>query len=157
MTRGRIALGVAALGLLMIVALLLLSSGGVASAESSRLSGYGLLHQDQWTVTVSGAGAGSASGPAGGMEGHLYAVHLDFTSGISSTTDVTLTVGSPAQTVLTKTDYLTDSWFYPGVQLADSDGSALSGAYAARPAMGSLLLSMGETNGTLTVTVLWGQ
>lgn len=155
--RARIALGVAALGLLMVVALLVLSGGGAASADASRLSGYGLLHQDQWTVAVSGAGAGSASGPAGGMEGRIYAVYLDYTSGISSTTDVTLTVGSPAMTVLTKTNYLTDSWYYPGVQLADSDGSALSGAYTARPAMGTLLLSMGETNGTLTVTVLWGQ
>jgi len=122
---------------------------------------HGIMNQDQWTVDVTGAagsGSGSAEWPGGGMEGRIYAVHLDYTASVSSTTDMTLTVGSPAMTVFVKSDNVTDTWLYPSVQHTGSSGSAVSGAYLAMPATGSLTAQVGQSStGTLTVTVLWGE
>ena len=125
------------------------------------LTGFGLMRQSQWTVSVTGAagaGAGSAGDAAGGVEGHIYAVHLDYTAGVSSTTDVTLTGGSPSETIFAKADSATDAWYYPGAQLTGSNGAALSGAYEPIPVFGSLTAAVAQSStGTLTVTVLWGQ
>lgn len=131
------------------------------STTQDSLTGMGNLYQDQWTVTVTGAapsGSGSQAGPGGGVEGLLYGVHLDYGSGITTTTDVTLTVGSPEMTVFVKSDNATDGWFYPSVQLTGSTGSAVSGAYERFAVQGSLTAAVGQSStGTLTVTVLWGK
>jgi len=121
---------------------------------------YGALHEE--TITLSGTGTGgavSASGSTGNpIRGHVWGVHLDYAATISDTTDLTLTLSSPALTVLQLTDYYTDTWYYPAVEQTGSDGSGLS-AYDRLPVSGYLEATVGETiSGTIcTVTVWWGE
>ena len=165
--RERLGIAVAVLALALMAGLLVAGCQETAAPQVSPATlvsgatGYGLIHQDQWTVSVTGAagsGEGSSAGPVGGVEGHVFAVYLDYTSGVSTTTHVTLTVGTPTQGLVTKADSATDGWYYPGVQLTGADGAVISGAYEPVPASGSLLAEVGgSSTGTLTVTVLWGQ
>jgi hypothetical protein len=121
---------------------------------------YGFLRVEQ--VTLSGTGTAGAVSDSrttdGPIHGHLYAVNLDYTGGISTTTDVTISLASPALTVLQLSDYYTDTWIYPAVQQADSAGSGTS-TYDRMPAAGYLTIAAGQTSsGTIaTVTVWWGE
>jgi hypothetical protein len=122
---------------------------------------YGWLRQEQFVVTGSGT-AGSATGTKssdGSIRGHLFAVHLDYASGISTTTDITLSLSSPSLTVLALTNNYTDTWYYPAVQQTGSDGSAISGAYDRMPLSGRLAASIADSSAVdvVTVTVWYGE
>ena len=111
-------------------------------------------------MTATGA-AGAATGSAStdrDLHGYVYAVHLDFTAGISTTTDITLTQASPALTVLLLSNYYTDTWYYPVVQQTDSTGSGTS-TYEKALVQDAMDITVGQTtSGTVaTVTILWGQ
>lgn len=156
--------GAAAVVLVLVLALVVGIGQKADTVVLAGSTGYGYLFRDEWTVTVAGGGAagaqtGSEAQPGGGMEGLIYAIHLDYTPSVSSTTDVTITVGSnPTQTIMYKADSATDAWFYPGVQLTGGTGAAISGAYERAATQGSVLASVGESStGTLTVTLLWGK
>jgi len=121
---------------------------------------YGSLHEE--TISLSGTGtdgAVTATGSTGNpVRGHLWAVHLDYAATISDTTDLTLTLSSPALTVLQLTDYYTDTWLYPAVEQTGSTGSGLS-VYDRLPVSGYVDAEVGETiSGTIcTVTIWWGE
>jgi hypothetical protein len=82
------------------------------------------------TITVTASGVdGSATGivtSTNVVRGHIQAVHVDYTAGISSTTDITLTTISPLAKILSLAEGATDGWYYPSVKLCDSDGSAVT-------------------------------
>lgn len=128
--------------------------------EARTSASYGYLNE--YVVTVAGTGsAGAATGSGttdGPVHGHLYAVHVDYTADISTTTDLSLTLASPALTLLTLTDTPTDTWLYPAVQQTGNTGSGISGAYDRMPIEGYLTIGAAEsTSGTIaTVTIWWG-
>ena len=148
---------VAAVGLMVVWAWL--RAGPIEEPEARTTTSYGALRQEQIVVTASGA-AGAASGSQdsdGPIRGHVYAMHLDYGSAISTTTDTTVTLGTPALTILAVTDTATDAWYYPAVQQTGSNGSGLS-VYDRLPISGRLTAAVAEsTSGSaLTVTVWWG-
>lgn len=118
------------------------------------------LRKESVTVTATGT-AGAATGSANTdreLHGYVYAVHLDFTSGISATTDITITQASPSLTILDLSNYYTDTWYYPVVQQTDSSGSGTS-TYEKVLVQDAVDISVVQTtSGTVgTVTIYWGQ
>lgn len=118
------------------------------------------LRKESVTVTATGA-AGAATGSANTdreLHGYVYAVHLDFTSGISATTDITITQASPSLTILDLSNYYTDTWYYPVVQQTSSAGAGTS-TYEKVLVQDAVDISvMQTTSGTVgTVTIYWGQ
>lgn len=133
------------------------------SGQSNRAeaqAGYGWLRVEQVVVSGTGtAGAVNASARSSGpVEGHIYALHLDFAPTISTTTDITITQASPPLTVLQLTDFYTDTWFYPAAQRTNSAGSTLAD-YDRVPAYDRLTVAAGQTiSGTVvTATVYYGE
>lgn len=122
---------------------------------------YGWLKVEEVVLTATGA-HGSASGTGSTdrpVRGHVFAVHLDFSSTISTTTDITLTQAAPALTVLQLTNYYTDTWYYPSVEWTDSSGSGRS-VYDQFVADDQIDFSISETTSSttiLTATIYWGE
>jgi len=119
---------------------------------------YGWLKVEEMTVAGTGTdGAVSASQASDGpVRGHIYAVHLDFSSSITTTTDFTLTQSSPSLTVLQLTDYYTDTWFYPGAEYTSVARAGLS-AYDRLLASEILTATVGETiSGTIVTVRVYG-
>ena len=121
---------------------------------------YGWLREEQIAVTAAGA-AGAATGSQdsdGPVRGHVYAVHLDYGAAVTTTTDITISLSSPALTLYQKDDSATDVWLYPVVQQTDSAGSGTS-TYDRVPVSGNLTVKVDQsTSGTaVTATVWWGE
>lgn len=130
-------------------------------AVTRSVSDYGWVKSDQVVVTATGnEGAAVGSGSTGrDLHGHIYALHLDFATGVTSTTDITLTQASPSLTVLLLTNNYTDTWYYPAVEQTDSAGSGLS-VYDRLLVDDAIDISVGEATSSttmLTVTVYWGE
>jgi hypothetical protein len=118
------------------------------------------LRKESVAVTATGS-AGAATGSANTdreLHGYIYAMHLDFTAGISTTTDITLTQASPSLTILQLNNYYTDTWFYPAVQQTDSSGAGTS-TYEKTLVQDAVDISVSQTiSGAVgTVTIYWGQ
>lgn len=154
--------GVIILGFAIIAVGMLISAFESAPEEpvARSMADYGWLKVEEITVSGTGTeGAVSASQASDEpIRGHIYAVHLDFSPSITTTTDLTLTQSSPSLTILQLTDYYTDTWFYPAAEYADAAGTGLS-AYDRLLATGELTAEAGETiSGTIvTVRVYWGE
>lgn len=121
---------------------------------------YGWLREETVTLTGTGTeGAVSASDTTDGpIRGHVYALHVDYSSSITTTTDLTVTLSSPSLTVLQLTNNYTDTWYYPVVQQTDSAGSGTP-TYDRVPVSGYVTVAAGQTiSGTIgTVTIWWGE
>jgi len=149
---------VALVGLMVVWAWL--RAGPIEEPEARTTTSYGALRQEQIVVTATGA-AGSASGSQdsdGAIRGHVYAVYLDFASSISTTTDISLTLSSPALTLLDLSNYYTDTWYYPAVQQTTATAGAGSGTYDRLPISGRLTVGVDQSTATsvVTATVWWG-
>lgn len=158
-TRAQIRKMVVGLALFLVIATLALSP--VKHEASAQGSSYGWIQVDQVVLSGTGTdGAVSASGRSGGdLYGHLYAVHLDFSGSITTTTDITITQSSPSLTILQLTNYYTDTWFYPAVEYTNSAGTGLS-AYEPLLVADRVTVAAGETISSstiLTATMYWGQ
>jgi len=118
------------------------------------------LQSEQIVVSGTGTeGSVSASQNSGqAINGHVYAIYLDFSDAITTTTDITITQISPALTILQANNYYTDTWLYPAIEYTSSAGAGLS-AYAPMPLVDELTVAVGETiSGTIvTATVYWGE
>jgi hypothetical protein len=117
------------------------------------------LPSEQIVVTTGAAETSASEGSTQALNGHIYAIYLDFGASITTTTDITITQDSPAQTIYLATDTYTDTWLYPAVEYTDSSGSGLS-AYAPIPVMDEITVAVGDTvTGTtiVTATLLWGE
>ena len=116
----------------------------------------GMMEQHTVTVTVTGT-AGSATGSGATtvpVYGKLYAVHLDYIDQ-AATCDVTVTTGSPAQTLLTVTNANTDAWFYPRVQVDSDAGAPIADEYDVAPVSGYVTVSVAQSNaGSVVATLL---
>jgi len=147
-------LGVAAVGLLAV------GTADPARADSS--ANYGWIHKEVVQMTTTGT-AGSATGSGSTTEyvrGHIYGIHLEYAAGLPTTTDVTLSGTSPALTVLSVTDSMTDSWYYPAVQ--EYAAGSLVSSYTRIPMDSQVSVAVAQadevtTTNALTVTVLWGE
>lgn len=151
--------GIIGVGVIIIASLLLI---GIQPEEPVARSyeDHVWLRKESVSVTASGT-AGSASGSAStdrDLHGYVYAIHLDFTSGISATTDITVTQASPSLTILDLSNYYTDTWYYPVVQQTDSAGSGTS-TYEKTLVQDAVDIGVAQTtSGTVgTVTIYWGQ
>ena len=94
--------GIIGVGVVLVAALLLISITQPEEPVARSYEDHVWLRKESVTVTASGT-AGSATGNASTdreLHGYIYAVHLDFTSGISTTTDITVTQASPSLTIL---------------------------------------------------------
>ena len=156
----RVAIVIGALALILGAAWFLLSQESQEEPVARSYEDIVWLRKEVVTLTATGA-AGAAQGSGStdrDLGGYVYALHLDFTAGISTTTDITLTQASPALTVLQLSDYYTDTWYYPVVQQHGSDGAVVT-AYEKTLVQDALDITVGETtSGTVgTVTVYWGQ
>lgn len=91
--------------------------------------------------------------------GYIKAVHVAYQSGITNTTDVTLTTCSPAATIMVLSDNFTDTWYSPSVQLTGATGAAVSGAYGRFPVDDCVTVIAGESTAgkNITATVYYGQ
>lgn len=142
----------------VILGLFLLAGGLAAIRPPANLPADS--RYEQFVVATSG-GAGTSTGTATGtlhMWGYVKAVHVDYTAGLSNTTDVNLLTASPAITIMTKSNSVTDAWYYPSVQFTGSTGAAVSGAYGKFPIDDYLIVSAAQSStGTITVTVFYGQ
>ena len=117
---------------------------------------YVWLREETVTVTATGSGSGSTDRE---LSGYVYAVHLDFSTGISTTTDVTVSQASPALTLLQLTNYYTDTWFYPVTAQHLYSGTETA-TYERFLAVDALDIAVGDTisgSVALTATVYWGQ
>jgi len=124
-------------------------------------SNYGWLKVEDIVLSGTGTeGAVSDSEPTSAfVRGHLYAVHLDFNTSITNTTDFTLTQASPPLTVLQLTNYYTDSWYYPAMTQTIWIGEEVS-SYDQMLVNDQLTAEVGETissTNIMTVTVYWGE
>lgn len=125
---------------------------------------YGWLKIEEWGASSSGTeGSATMSATSDGyVRGHVYGVYLDWATGVTATSDITLTATNPPVTVLYKADSATDGWFYPAVaQSKTSDGSALT-TYDRVPVNSRITADVGETSlittsNVVTVTLYWGQ
>lgn len=122
---------------------------------------YGWLREEQFKVTAAGTEGSAVGNKAsdGYVRGHIYGIHLDFTTGISSTTDFTLTTRTdPSISILSLSNNYTDTWYYPVVQQTDSAGSGTSTydrlTVNDRVIAGIVQSSVGDV---VTVTLYWGQ
>jgi hypothetical protein len=152
--------GIIGLGVVIIAALLLFNMAQPEEPVARSYEDHVWLRKESVSVTATGS-AGAASGSANtdrDLHGYIYAVHLDFTAGISNTTDITLTQASPSLTILQLTDYYTDTWYYPVVEQDDSAGSGTS-TYEKALVQDAVDIGVGQTtSGTVgTVTIYWGQ
>jgi len=118
------------------------------------------LRKEAVTVTATGA-AGAATGSAStgrDVTGQVYAVYIDYTAGITTTTDLTFSQASPALTVMTISNSASDGWYYPAVQQTSSSGAGTSTYKPAVTADAIDIAAAETTSGTVaTVTILWGQ
>lgn len=94
----------------------------------------------------------------GRLMGYINAIYVDYTAGISGTTDITISTVSPVATVLLLTDTVTDGWWYPSVQLSGVT-SATVAAYEKFPVNDQVKVQVGSTaSGTVAaVTVFYGE
>jgi len=158
----RVLAAVALAATLVSLAMVLVATGGCqVEAPVERASTEWLwLRQEQVTVSATGAaGAATGSGSTDGMvHGRVFAVYVDYTAGITETTDLTLTQASPSMTVLVLADNATDGWYYPTVQVHSTSGSTRAW-YQSVLVADQIDIEVGEsTSGTVaTVTVYWGQ
>lgn len=120
----------------------------------------------QITLAVSTSGVdGSATGTETTnypLDGRLAAIHLDYSATQAATTDVTVTGGNPATTLLTVTDNKTDGWYYPHAVAQDAAGANVTydgtrPIYIPTPLAGYLTVAVAQADDgeTVTVTVLW--
>ena len=121
---------------------------------------YGWFREEEIAVTTTGS-AGTATGSQdsdGPIRGHVYAVHLDYGAAVTTTTDITVSLSSPALTLYQKDNSATDVWLYPVVQQTDSAGSGTS-TYDRVPVSGNLTVKVDQSSsGTaVTATVWWGE
>ena len=137
----------------------------VLPAEANTSTDYGWIKQDQIMIaatTAGGLGAGAGSGDTDAyVRGHIYAIHLAFEDGLPLTTDVTVTATDPALTILTITDSITDTWYYPVAVNTSNVGAALT-AYDRLPVNSRIHVAIAQTYpitgyNTITATILWGQ
>ena len=88
----------------------------------------------------------------------LLAAYLTFHASAPASTDTTLSSpGDPvAVTLLTITNSATDAWYYPGIQMDDNAGSAITGAYIPAILHGNLLVELAGSDAltdALTMTI----
>lgn len=117
------------------------------------------LRKESVSVTAAGAvGAATGSGSTDReLHGYVYAVYLDYTADISSTTDITLSQASPALTILQLSNYYTDTWYYPVVEQDTSAGAGTS-TYEKVLVQDAVDIAVGQSStGTITMTLYWGQ
>ena len=85
-----------------------------------------MIRQYTFSQLTATGSAGAAVGTVTStfpIVGHVQAIRLDY-GGTAATTDVTVaTVHAPTITLLTATNGTTDTWYYPRVQLCDTNGS----------------------------------
>jgi len=79
----------------------------------------------QALVVVNATGDAGLAGGTGYSDemvrGEVIAVYLDYTSGISTTTDLTLRgKNAPYDTILSLSDFYTDTWIYPWHKVQDN-------------------------------------
>ena len=82
----------------------------------------------QALITVNATGDAGLAGGTGNSDemvrGEVIAVYLDYTGGISTTTDLTLRgKNAPYDTILSLSDYYTDTWLYPRHAVQDYTGA----------------------------------
>lgn len=107
------------------------------------------------TATIAANGTGSVTSTS--VRGRLVAIHLDYTSA-GGTCDVTITAGTPARTLLVKSDSETDAWFYPMAQAnATADGAAIADVYTLVPLFGTITMSIaqGTEAGSVAATLVY--
>ena len=88
----------------------------------------------------------------------LLAGYFDFHASAPASTDTTLSSpGDPVSvTLLTVTNSVTDAWYYPGIQMDDNSGSAITGAYVPAIIHGNLLVELAGSDAltdALTLTI----
>lgn len=114
---------------------------------------------DSLKINVTAAGsAGSATGATTTtaiVEGRIYSVHLDYSTGHTTGTDVVLkTAGTnmPSFTVLSLTNNKTDGWYYPRVAAHTTTGGATGGSAFMLAVFDALQLTVAATDPNETVT-----
>ena len=121
---------------------------------------YGWLNVEEVDVATTGAaGAAVGSGSTDAyVRGRILAVHLDYASSISSTTDITISQSTPPLDVLILTNNATDGWYYPAVEWHSSAGAGLSTYGQVYVADLLTITATQTTSGTAaTVTIYWGE
>jgi hypothetical protein len=105
-----------------------------------------------------GAATGTVTGTYG-LWGYIKAVHIDYGASVTNTTDITISTGALANTVMVKANSATDAWFYPAVQFTGGNGSAISGAYGRFPIDDYVVIQAAQsTSGTVAaVRIYYGQ
>lgn len=149
---------------MLVILLFLLGILPALVSKADSTDNYGNFNQEVVQITTSttgGLGEATGSGStAVPVRGHIYAIHLDLAVGLPVDTDITLTGASPTLTILTLTNNITDSWYYPVAVQTGNTGSALT-AYDRLPINSKVTVAMAQTYpltgvNSLTMTVLWG-
>jgi hypothetical protein len=155
-TRSQIRKMVAGLALFLILGIL---GGAVATPSELAHGQVTWLPSEQIVVTTTDDETSTSENSTQALNGHVYAIYLDFGTSVTTTTDITITQASPEATIFQATDYYTDTWLYPAIEYTSSAGAGLS-AYAPMPLMDEINIAVGQTvTGTtiVTATVLWGE
>ena len=152
--------------IMMALAMLLLCVGLLTASPvpANTSEEYGWLRIEQFGAPSSGTdGSATMSATSDGyVRGRIYAVYVDWSPGVTTTSDLDITGANPPITVLSKANSATDAWFYPvAAQHKNSDGSA-SGTYGMIPVNSRLTAAVAQSSlvtatNLVTVTVYWGQ
>lgn len=84
---------------------------------------------EQVTVTLAGSETSGNRSTTRPVIGKILAIHLDYSNIADTNADVTIaTVGNtiPAQTIMVRSNSVTDGWFYPRAALHDATATPLT-------------------------------
>jgi len=115
---------------------------------------FGDLDYVDVTTPTAAGGAGVATGNATSsriIDGQIVAVQLKYIDSPPVTTDVAVELvdsdaGFANQPIVTKSNSATDITLYPQVQACDTDGVAITGAYAPIVGHGYVKVTMSQAN-----------
>ena len=150
---------VLAVGLVTMSLLLGRIPAGAARAGEMAAQGDSRIEQVSLTATGSDGAASGQVTTTVRLWGYLKAIYVDYGSAVTTTTDITISMVSPAGTVMAKADSATDAWYYPSVQLTGITGTVVSGAYGRFPVDDYLTVQAAQsTSGTVAlVRIFYGQ
>lgn len=103
--------------------------------------------------TTGGDGSATATGTSDLINGAIVGVHLDYSTGNPSTTDVTIgTTGTNSQGIVNKDNNSADSWFYPRTPVVNTGASTITNSFDNIYVNDSMVLTVSGTNSDQTVT-----
>jgi len=112
-------------------------------------------HKLTQAVAAGSAGSAVATVTSNIISGLIHAIYVAQAGTPAATTDITISIVTPALAVLTLTNVTSSGWYYPRVLGDGSTGADLTGWYDRQPVDGYMTaaIAQGDAAQTLDVTI----